>query len=692
MTRTKNTSLAPGIVVAISRFRTLRRGRRFSLLAVLTVAFPISIGPAVAFAQDASSTPAGSDIDPGVTTPADVRSPAADWPMYHRDLAGTRFSPLTGITPANVDRLELAWTYMFNRPDRERISGPSSFELYQQITPIVVDGVMYMPSGDRVVALRPETGQELWVHELDEGLASFRGVSYWAGNGEHPPRIFFASLRKLIALDAADGSRAAEFGGNGEIALEVPYAGAPMIVGDTIVIGANFFGPGERHIGPQLTEPRGQPGNSRAFDAVTGQKLWEFVTIPRPGEPGHETWGNESWRDRTGNNAWAFALTADADAGLVYMPLSSPGANYYGGDRPGNNEPSNSVVAVDIATGTVRWYFQNIRHGIWDYNLPPAPALFDVDIDGETIPALAQTGKSGWMFILNRLTGEPVFGVEDMPVPAGDVPGEWYAPTQPIPLRPPAVSRVDFDPATDIVTAEHTSAAHAEACRALWDEVGYYTAGPYTPFNLQTDDTPPSLVFPSLTGGVNWGGVAVDPEMNYIFVNSKDEASVGWTVPNPRYSEETAYSQVPYVRGNGPRFAVPLDDESERAIPCHAPPWASLLAIDANAGEIVWSVPLGVNEAMPEGKQDVGSPGYGGPIVTAGGLVFIGATGDERFRAFDSRNGEEVWSYRVPHNVTAIPISYAGSDGRQYIAVTAARGGSDGPGREGLYVFSLADD
>src|SRR5690606_9247892 len=185
----------------------------------------------------------------------------------------------------------------------------TAFELYQQITPIVVDGVMYMPSGDRVVALRPETGEEIWVHELEEGLASFRGVSYWPGEGEIAPRIFFTSLRKIIALNAADGTRAAGFGTNGEITLEVPYVGAPAIYRNRIIIGANFFGPGEPHIGPQLTEPRGQKGNSRAFDAITGEMVWEYNTIPQPGEPGHETWGNESWRDRTGNNVWAFALT-----------------------------------------------------------------------------------------------------------------------------------------------------------------------------------------------------------------------------------------------------------------------------------------------------------------------------------------------------------------------------------------------
>ena len=612
--------------------------------------------------------------------------------MYHRDLAGTRYSPLTQITPANVAGLELAWTYRFDRAGRPRISGPSPFELYQQITPIVVDGVMYLPSGDRVVALEPDTGEEIWVHELAEGLASFRGVAYWPGDGDIAPRIFFTSLRRIIALNAADGRRVPSFGDNGEIELDVPYSGVPTIYRNRIIIGANFFGPGEVHIAPQLTDPRGQHGNSRGFDAITGDKVWEYHTIPQPGEPGHETWGKQSWRDRTGNNVWTFALTVDAEASLVYMPVSTPGSNYYGGDRPGNNEPANSVVALDAMTGELRWYFQTIHHELWDYNLPPAAALVDLTIDGETIPALVQTGKSAWMFILNRLTGEPVFAVEEVPVPAGDVPGEWYSPTQPIPLKPPPLARVSFDPATDMVSAEDTTAAHAMACRELWDEVGYYNAGPYTPFNLEAEGTPPSLVFPSLTGGVNWGGVAVDPVRGLIFVKSKDEATVGWTVPNPRYDEATAYEQVPYTRGSGPPFAAPREEGSDETWPCHKPPWASLMAIDANAGEIVWSVPLGQDETLPEGKRNVGSPGYGGPIATAGGLVFIGATNDQQFRAFDSRNGELLWSAPLPYRITAVPISYAGADGRQYAAVVAARSGSGETGREGLFVYALPQE
>jgi len=625
----------------------------------------------------------------------DSRNAASDWPMFNRDLAGTRYSPLDQINTKNVARLVPAWSYLFNREGHKPINGPSHFELFQQITPIEVNGVMYLPAGDRVVALDPETGKEKWVHELSEGIASFRGVSYWPGDRQHQPRIFFTTKRKLIGLEAATGELATGFGSNGELDLEVAYSGAPTIYKNIIIIGANFFGPGEVHIGPQLTDPRGEDGDSRAFSAVTGEKLWQYNTIPAPGEPGNETWGKESWKDRTGNNVWAFALTVDENNGIVYMPVSTPGANYYGGDRPGNNEPSNSTVALDATTGTVKWYFQNIHHDLWDYNLPPAPSLFDLKKDGKTIPVLAQTGKSSFMFILNRLTGEPVYQVREVPVPKGDVPGEWYAPTQPMPVKPPPLARVSFS-AEDIVTAADTTAEHAAACRALWDKYKYFNGGPYSPFNLQAEGTPPTLLFPTLSGGVNWGGTAVDPKLGYIFVNSKDESAPGWTIPNPRYTPDKAYEQVPYTRGGGPEFAAPATN-GKGTWPCHKPPWARLFAVNAATGDIAWQAPLGVNETMPEGKQQVGSPGYGGPIVTAGGLVFIGATGDSRFRAFAARSGKELWTQKLDYNITAIPMTYQGRNGKQYVAVTAARAAT-GPGiqpqagrpsREGVYVFTL---
>jgi quinoprotein glucose dehydrogenase len=621
------------------------------------------------------------------------RSPDGDWPTYNRDLAGTRYSRLTQINTSNVSTLAPAWSYRL-RPERGQavpaIDKPaSSFEMFQQVTPIVVNGVMYLPSGNRVVALEPETGKEIWRYELPEGLASFRGVAYWAGDGKVPARIFFTSLRRLIALRADSGALDRTFGDGGQLDLEIPYAGVPVIYRNVILMGSNFFGPGERHIGPHLSTSRGEKGDVHAYDARTGKKVWDFHTIPRPGEAGHETWGNDSWKDRTGNNVWSFTLTVDEQRGLVYMPVSGPGMNYYGGDRPGNNLFSNSTVALEAVTGKLKWHFQNIRHEIWDYNLPPAPGLIDIRKDGRTIPALAQVGKSGFMFILNREDGTPVHGIDERPQAKADVPGEWYPPTQPIPKKPGPLARVSMT-RNDLVTADDTTPAHAEACRALWDKVQFRNDGPYTPWNYRPNGGPPSIAFPGMTGGVNWGGTATDPDLGYIFVNSKDEPSTGWIAPNPRYDEKTKDTEFPYIHQSGGTLSAEARDADGRSLgtlPCFRPPWASLMAVNAATGEFVWRVPLGVNDSLPDGKKGVGSPGYGGPMVTAGGLVFIGATRDRRFRAFDSRTGKELWSTRVDYNVTAIPITYMGRNGKQYVAVTAATQGQGD--NESLQVFAL---
>jgi glucose dehydrogenase len=630
----------------------------------------------------------------------DRRIADADWPTYNRDLAGTRYSRLNQINTTNVSTLVRAWSYRL-RPEPGRsvlaIDKPaSSFELFQQVVPIVVNGVMYLPSGNRVVALEPETGKEIWRYELPEGLASFRGVAYWPGDpsttlgaGGVPARIFFTSLRKLIALRADTGALARDFADGGILDLEIPYAGVPVLYRNVILMGSNFFGPGERHIGPHLTTSRGEKGDVHAYDARTGKKVWDFHTIPRRGEVGHDTWGNDSWKDRTGNNVWSFTLTVDERRGIVYMPVSGPGMNYYGGDRPGHNLFSNSTVALDALTGKLKWHFQNIRHEIWDYNLPPAPGLIDIKKDGKTIPALAQVGKSAFMFILNRETGVPIHGVDERPQAKADVPGEWYPATQPIPKKPGPLARVSMT-RNDLVTAEDTTPAHAEACRALWDKVQFRNDGPYTPWNYRPHGGPPSIAFPGMTGGVNWGGTATDPELGYIFVNSKDEPSTGWIAPNPRYNEKTKDTEFPYVHQSGGTLSAEARDAQGRSLgtlPCFRPPWASLMAVNAATGEFVWRVPLGVNDAMPDGKKNVGSPGYGGPMVTAGGLVFIGATRDQRFRAFDSRTGTELWSTRFDYNVTAIPITYMGKNGKQYVAVAAATQGQGN--NESLHVFAL---
>ena len=618
-----------------------------------------------------------------------------DWPMFLHDLAGTRYSPLEQINTSNVSKLAQAWFYSFDR-EGKTIHGLSPTELYQEITPIVVDGIMYLPAGDRVVALDPENGKELWTYELGDTLASFRGVSYWQGDRNNPPRIIFTTAHKMMALNARTGKVDPGFGREGEVPLEVAYDGAPIIYKNMLLVGTNFYGPGERHINPALDQGGGQLGDVHGYDVRTGKQLWEFHTIARPGETGNDTWLTpDSWKNRTGNNVWAFALTVDEERGILYLPVSGPGANFYGGDRPGVNLFGNTLVAVDAQTGKLKWYFQTVRHELWDYNLPPAPSLIDITKDGKKIPALAQVGKSGYMFILDRVTGKPVFGVEDRKVAQGDVPGEWYSPTQPFPLKPPPISRVSFSK-DDLVRPEDTTPEHAKACQELYDRAGgFYNGGPFTPFVYHEEGKPSqaSIVFPGFTGGSNWGGTAVDPKLGYIFVNTHDAPAVGWMEKNPKYTPDNPERVEPYIR-TGPRgiggFSAPVKDANGRTLgtlPCFRPPWGRLIAVDAKTGEFAWDVPLGISEALPPEKQHTGANNLAGGTATAGGLFFIGATSDSRFRAFDSKTGKELWVTKLAHTATAIPITYRAKNGKQYVAIVAASGGPTA-GR-GVVVFAL---
>ena len=628
-----------------------------------------------------------------------------DWPMFNRDLAGTRYSPLKQIDTANVAKLTKAWQYRFNR-EGKTISGQSPSELYQEITPIVVNGVMYSPSGDRVVALEPETGKELWSYEVSGGLASFRGVAYWPGDRNNPPRIIFTTSRKMMALNARTGKVDPGFGKEGSVDLEVPYAGTPTVYKNLLFVGTNFYGPGERHIAPQLDQAGGQIPEQHAYDVRTGKELWTFHTIPRDGEPGNETWAKGTWQNRTGNNVWAFALTVDEERGILYIPVSGPGANIYGGDRPGANLFGNTLVALDANTGKMKWYFQTVHHELWDYNLPPAPGLIDIKKDGKTIPVLAQVGKSGYMFILNRVTGEAIYGVEERPVAKSDVPGEASYPTQPFPLKPPAISRTSMTK-DDIVTAADTTPDHAKACQELWERSGLHNEGPFTPFpyHAEGSNSKPAIIFPGFTGGANWGGTATDPKLGYIFVNTKDAPAVGWMQTNPKYVPGNKDGIEPYIR-SGPQglggFNAPVREADGKQIgnlPCFKPPWGRLIAVNAATGDFAWQVPLGITESLPEGKQNTGSTNTAGPIVTAGGLVFIGSTSDNRFRAFDSKTGKELWVTKLDYTATAVPMTFMGKNGKQYVAIVAATGGGGGRGgrgggppaaqNQGIYVFGL---
>jgi quinoprotein glucose dehydrogenase len=609
-------------------------------------------------------------------------TPAGDWPTYNRDFAGTRFSPLKQINAGNADKLQPAWSYNLGKA--------SGNEAGSEFTPIVVDGVLYLAAFHYVTALDPETGREIWRYELKEGSPSKRGVAYWPGDGSNPPRIIFTSGSKMIALNAKKGTVDPGFGNEGAVEMTVPYNSAPLVYKNLLIVGANT---------PEVPA-RGPAGDTRAYDARTGKKVWDFHSVPRPGEPGSGTWEGDSARNRSGVNNWGFSLTLDAERGILYTVFGGPNTNFWGGDRKGNDLFANCVVAIDAATGKMKWYFQVVHHDLWDFDLPAPPTLLDVTVNGETVPLLAQTAKTGYMYILNRVTGKPVFGIDEKPVRPSKVPGEQSSPTEPVPVKPPPLARNDYGP-EDIVSASDTNAEHAKFCRDLAERSGgFYNEGPFTPYVYREAGAKPysSIIFPGAIGGVNWGGAAADPGMGYFFVNSIDEASMGWIEKKPagspvlfdRNSIVGPMSRFQWSEGD-PRVGN-IRNAGEHAWPCQKPPWGRLIAVDAHTGDFAWQVPLGITDELPVGKRNTGRLNLGGPIATAGGLVFIGATNDRRFRAFDSKTGRELWSAKLDASAHAIPITYAGKSGKQYVAIVAGGNGTlddATPGAEALVVFAL---
>ncbi len=616
-----------------------------------------------------------------------------DWPRFTGDLAGTRFSKLKQINTSNVATLKQVWTF------------PG---LGGEETPIVVDGVMYASTSGGAVALDADTGKEIWRYGAAPAAAAAggggrggrggaaavpptpaaapqagrgargggaaaapaaagntRGLAFWPGDGKHPARIIIMAGRNLVALDAKTGLLDSTFGTGGRVDTGVQWNGVPMIYKNVVVLGVYH---GEVDFGTT-------PMDTRAYDVVSGDKLWSFSSIAKPGDPNHAAaWLDDGWKNRQGINHWGWYLTMDEQRGIVYTVLGSPSGNYWRGDGPGTNLYANSVVAIDINTGKYLWHFQTVHHDLWDSDLPGAPTLIDIKQDGKTIPALGLIGKTAWMFILDRTTGRPIFGVEERPVPKGDAPGEWYSPTQPFPVKPPALARTSFKK-EDIVTAEDTTAEHAKACMDLYERSGgYYNAGPFTPFLFHEEGTPPksTIQFPG-NGGTNWGGPASDPTTGYIYAFTQDASLVGWIEKKKdvgNYGNGTAGSTQPYDRASvtGPG---PYAGFTANGMPCQKPPWGRLTAVNANTGEFAWQITLGVSDNLPDGKQNSGRGGSAGPIVTAGGLVFIGATSDSRFRAIDSKTGKELWVTRMNGNGGANPMTYQGRSGKQYVAQIA---------------------
>jgi quinoprotein glucose dehydrogenase len=501
------------------------------------------------------------------------------------------------------------------------------------------------------------------------GAPSNRGVAYWPGDGTIAPRILMTVGARLVALVASTGELDATFGTGGFIDMGVGWGGVPLVYKNIVIVGASN---GEVTQGPS-------PGDTKAFDARSGQKLWNFVSVAQPGDPNHSSWLDEGWKNRQGVNHWGWYLTLDEQREILYMALGSPAGNYWGGDRPGANLYGNSVVAVDVNTGKYLWHFQTVHHDLWDSDQPSPPTLIDVTRNGRRVPALGLIGKTAWMFILDRTNGTPVFGVEERPVPKGEVPGEWYSPTQPFPVKPPALARVDFKK-EDIVTAADTTPEHEKACLALYERAGgFYNAGPFTPFLYHEEGAPPksTIQFPG-NAGTNWGGPAGDPTLGYVFAFTQDAALTGWVEkkrPGGNYGSG-AGSPQPYDRGSitgpGPYsgFAASMGPGLPQG-PCQKPPWGRLTAVDANTGDFAWQVTLGVTDGLPLGKERTGRGGSAGPIVTAGGLIFIGTTSDSRFRAIESKTGKELFVARLNAQGNATPMTYLGKSGKQFVAQAA---------------------
>jgi quinoprotein glucose dehydrogenase len=574
-----------------------------------------------------------------------------DWPNVGNDPGGMRYSSLKQITPANVSKLVRAWTY--------DTGDPGGGFRGTEATPIVVNGLMYFSTpGGKVVALNAATGAEVWKYDLKEVTPSGRGakygVSFWPGDGNAAPRVVVATTDGLLLqLDSKTGKLFKDVGDNGVVDLKVGMVekyGGGYTPGATPAIYKNLA-----IISPTTGEQGryGIAGDPRAFDLKTGKEVWRFHTVPQPGEPEFSSWGPDGWQDRRGPGAWV-PMTVDTQNGLVFVPLGNATDQNYGGSRPGKNLYATSLVALDATTGKLKWYYQTTHHDIYDWDVNAPPTLIEVTKDGKKIPAVAQSTKLGLLFILDRMTGKAIFGDEERPVPDTDAPGDHASPTQPFPLKPEPISRISM-------TREEVSKISPETektCKAQYDKL--VQMGPYTPYGMT-----PSLVFPSSEGGGSWSGASFDPGLGYIFVNTRSVGTLAKLNPTTSSGILPSYAKQ----------KIPFEDQN--GYPCSAPPWGELMAVSAATGDIVWRVPLGeYKDLTAKGVPKTGTPNAGGPIITAGGVLFIGATADLMFRAFDPKTGKELWSTQLENSAVNTPLTYQ-AGGKQYVSVWAGGGLGD---------------